>query len=216
MKDSLIFDIGCHNGQDADFYLKKGFDVVAVEANPNLCTDLKRRFAGEIAEGRFILVEKAIAEQAGDVEFFLNLKADIWGTIKPGWKERNEALGEASNKIVVPAIQFSTLVEQYGVPHYLKVDIEGADLLCVEGLLPFRERPQYISIEINDWSPLVTEMGLLRKLGYRKFQLVEQGRVPDQRPAQVALEGKSIDYHFTLGASGLFGKELQGRWLSPP
>jgi hypothetical protein len=29
---NLIFDLGSHNGQDSDFYLKKGFTVVAVEA----------------------------------------------------------------------------------------------------------------------------------------------------------------------------------------
>ena len=38
---SLIFDVGCNDGQDSDFYLKKGFRVVAVEANPALCELLK-------------------------------------------------------------------------------------------------------------------------------------------------------------------------------
>ena len=33
----LIFDIGCHLGEDSEFYLRKGFKVVAVEANPELC-----------------------------------------------------------------------------------------------------------------------------------------------------------------------------------
>ena len=47
---SLIFDVGCNDGQDADFYLKKGFRVVEVEANPALCEALKKRFADEIAE----------------------------------------------------------------------------------------------------------------------------------------------------------------------
>jgi FkbM family methyltransferase len=74
---SLIFDIGCHDGRDSKFYLKKGFTVVAVEANPSLCRQLKQRFAGQIASGQFLLVEKAIAEQGGDVEFYLNLKASI-------------------------------------------------------------------------------------------------------------------------------------------
>ena len=33
---SIIFDIGMHCGEDTDFYLKKGFTVVGVEANPEL------------------------------------------------------------------------------------------------------------------------------------------------------------------------------------
>ena len=56
---NLIYDLGSHNGQDSEFYLKKGFTVVAVEANPELCEHLKRRFGREIAEGRYVLIEKS-------------------------------------------------------------------------------------------------------------------------------------------------------------
>ena len=33
----LIYDIGMHEGEDSEFYLLKGFRVVAVEADPDLC-----------------------------------------------------------------------------------------------------------------------------------------------------------------------------------
>ena len=37
-KDSkVIFDLGMHNGDDTAFYLSRGFNVVALEANPALC-----------------------------------------------------------------------------------------------------------------------------------------------------------------------------------
>jgi FkbM family methyltransferase len=80
---SLIFDVGCNDGQDSDCYLKKGFRVVAVEANPALCEGLRERFADEIAQGRFILVCEAIAEEAGEVEFYVNEKENIRSTIRP-------------------------------------------------------------------------------------------------------------------------------------
>ena len=32
--DDLIFDVGFHKGEDTEFYLKKGFPVVAADANP--------------------------------------------------------------------------------------------------------------------------------------------------------------------------------------
>ena len=35
----LIMDVGMHRGEDAEFYLKKGFRVVGVEANPELVAD---------------------------------------------------------------------------------------------------------------------------------------------------------------------------------
>lgn len=36
LKPNLIYDVGLHRGEDTDFYLKKGFHVVALEANPEL------------------------------------------------------------------------------------------------------------------------------------------------------------------------------------
>jgi FkbM family methyltransferase len=70
MERGLIFDVGCHKGEDSDFYLKKGFRVVAVEAHPSLCLDLRQRFSKQIADGSFVLVDKAIAENEGEVRFY--------------------------------------------------------------------------------------------------------------------------------------------------
>jgi hypothetical protein len=45
----LIYDLGMNNGDDTDYYLKRGFEVVAVEANPALCQVARDRFAEAIA-----------------------------------------------------------------------------------------------------------------------------------------------------------------------
>ena len=212
MQNCLIFDIGCHQGDDSDFYLKKGFNVIGVEANPALCADLKRKFAGEISEGRFVLVERAIAEQAGEISFFANENVSIWGTIREDVaKKRNVSL---EYKIVVPAITFASLIQEYGVPYYLKIDIEGADLLCLEGLLEFDERPAFVSFEHDQdrYSSLQTEMNLLNRLGYSKFQIVDQGTARKQKPPHPAREGTYLDA--LPGSSGLFGKELPEQWLT--
>jgi hypothetical protein len=36
MDGNLIYDFGMHDGADTDYYLRKGFRVVAVEADPLL------------------------------------------------------------------------------------------------------------------------------------------------------------------------------------
>ena len=56
----LIYDVGAHKGEDSDFYLRLGFRVVAVEANPTLVDKLKQRFPDEISNGKYILVENAM------------------------------------------------------------------------------------------------------------------------------------------------------------
>ena len=213
---SLIFDIGCNTGQDSEFYLRKGFTVVAVEASPDLCVEIKRRFADEIAEGRFILVEKAIAEQAGEVEFYANDKENGWGTIRTSFAEKAVADGAPPRKIVVPAVSFPTLIEKFGVPYYLKIDIQGADLLCIEGLAQFRERPKFVSFESSLSLPQqrLDELSLIRKLGYRRFKFIDQTSIPSQAPPSPAREGVYVDHHFEFGATGLFGAELPGAWLT--
>ena len=213
---NLIYDLGAHNGQDSEFYLKKGFAVVAVEANPTLCDSLRQRFSREIAEGRFVLVEKAVGERFGKVAFFVNERS-IWGTTEynPRYKERSSARGSAWNKIVVPSIPFSWLTDQFGVPYYLKIDIEGADVLCLEDLMNEEDRPNFISIERQPFLPdQLKELALLKALGYTRFKIVDQKAVMHQQPPRPAREGMYVDHQFEFDATGLFGEESPGPWLS--
>jgi FkbM family methyltransferase len=212
---SLIFGIGCNDGQDADFYLKKGFRVVGIEANPALCDVLKKRFADEIAAGRFMLVEEAIAEEAGEVAFYVNENENIRSTIRPSHVEIASALGRPSTKTVVPSITFPSLIEKFGVPYFMKVDIEGADLLCLEGLTSFDEIPLFLSTEYPlSFTGQVSVLRLLRKLGYERFQVIDQMAVPSQVAPQPPREGRYFGGQLVINGSGLFGKELPGGWLT--
>jgi FkbM family methyltransferase len=78
------------------------------------------------------LVEKAIGERFGEAEFFVNTQRSIWGTTSSEFMERSNAKGSEWTKTVVPMIPFSWLIDQFGVPYYLKIDIEGADIVCLE------------------------------------------------------------------------------------
>ena len=58
----LIYDVGAHQGEDTDFYLRKGFRVVAVEADPVLAARLRENFATAIDCGQLVVVEAAVAD----------------------------------------------------------------------------------------------------------------------------------------------------------
>ena len=212
----MIFDVGLHEGEDSEFYLKKGFEVVAVEANPELCEKARDRLRRHVEAGQITIVNAAIAEQTGPVRFFVNEQASVWGTTSPEWAARNKRLGTWSSEITVEGIQFRRLLEAFGIPYYLKVDIEGTDLLCIRALQGFHQRPKYISIESNktSWRGLVHEFELLKLLGYSKFKVIDQSQVAAQRCPSPAMEGTFVDHHFAFGSSGLFGEEAPGDWLS--
>jgi hypothetical protein len=56
MQDNLIIDVGMHNGDDAAFYMHKGFRVVSIEANPTLCQKARARFADQIKSGQLTIL----------------------------------------------------------------------------------------------------------------------------------------------------------------
>ena len=216
MQADLIFDLGLHNGADSVFYLKKGFRVVGVEANPELCAAARETFADAIAGGAFVLVNKAVAAAPGRVTFYKNTADSVWGTIDPDFAARNRRLGTANVTCDVEATTVDALIAAFGVPYYMKVDIEGLDLVAVDGLRANGDRPKFVSLESDKVSmrALRREFEVLRELGYDRFKIVPQHSVERQSSPDPAREGRAAAHQFARGASGLFGEEAPGEWLT--
>lgn len=219
----LIYDIGMHKGEDTDFYLKKGFRVVAIEANPKLITEARSRFTDYILRGKLTLVEGAIIDAGHEqptpkfVAFYENEDLSIWGTVNKSWADRNSRMGHLSKVIQVPVVNLNEVIASYGMPYYMKIDIEGCDMICLRALEQFSLKPSYVSFESDKGSleGIRKEMELLLKLGYRDFMAVEQSSISSLQVApQPAREGNYAGHDFAHGCSGLFGKELPGRWLN--
>jgi FkbM family methyltransferase len=68
---SLVYDVGMFNGDDTDYYLKKGFRVVGIEANPHLIPQLTERFSADIEQKCLVIENVAVAEIEGEVELFI-------------------------------------------------------------------------------------------------------------------------------------------------
>jgi len=217
-QSDLIFDVGLHRGEDTDFYLKKGFRVAAFEADPDLVAHCKTRFRDAIAGGRLEIVEGAIAPETagGRLAFYKNLEKSVWGTIDASWAERNAKMGARSVRVEVARVDVVEAFRTLGVPFYLKVDIEGADHLVLEGLHRLKDRPRYISIEAEavEFPRLAAQLDVLRDLGYHSFKPVQQARMPRTQIATTTLGGVPLYYVFGDSASGPFGDDLPGAWLS--
>src|SRR5882762_224233 len=99
----LIYDVGLHRGEDAEFYLRKGFRVVAFEANPELAAFCHQRLKEFVAQGQLKIVQGAIVDpntlKPGQttVSFYKNEGASAWGTVCTPWAERNEKSGMPSS-----------------------------------------------------------------------------------------------------------------------
>jgi len=214
--ENLIYDVGMHRGKDTEFYLKKGFKVVAIEANPELLDSAKTKFSDELIGGRLIIIDKAISDKKGLIDFYINKDKDDWGSINPDWNTGPET---RLKKIYVESIPLEEIIVQHGMPYYLKVDIEGADILCLKSLLHFAQKPPFISCELlsphnynTDKIDCLDILSYLKVLGYTKFYASNQKRNNEIKCPYPSKEGKYIDYHFDEECSGLFGRELEGEW----
>jgi FkbM family methyltransferase len=179
VSSSLIYDVGMHNGDDTAFYLHQGFRVIAIEANPELADLGKRRFSSEIDSGRLTILNVGIAEKAGTGTFWICDDLTVWSSFEETLMSR---VGKEHHSIEIQTRRFCEILEEYGIPFFLKVDIEGSDHLCLQDLVG-KPLPQFISVEAesganDDDSTAATgrveNLSLLYTMGYRRFKLVRQ------------------------------------------
>jgi FkbM family methyltransferase len=186
----LVFDLGMHDGQDTAFYLSQGYRVVAVECNPRLVQDARRKFAREIAAGLLTIEAIGLWFATGLRTFHVNPRNTQWSSFDAGAAGRD---GKRLESFTVHCEHPAYLFAKYGVPYYCKVDLEGCDRAVLDALSALDERPPYLSIEMCD----VTDAYALSALGYREVRLV------DQRENTNA-----------SNPSGPFGPALGGAWVS--
>ena len=198
----LIFDLGMNNGDDTAFYLSRGFNVVALEANPALCDLAAGRFRTAIDEGHLKIVNAAIWETAGETTFYINLDNDHWSSLDVGWAGRDAS---RCKEIRVRCVTLADLFDEFGIPHYLKIDVEGVDHMVLEQLRGRDRLPQYVSVE--DCRFGFQYMDTLSSCGFDGFKLLDQSTVP-------AMTDPATGRAFPVGSSGPFGGDLPGEWLS--
>ncbi|MFG1399389.1 FkbM family methyltransferase [Roseixanthobacter pseudopolyaromaticivorans] len=198
----FIMDLGMNNGDDTAYYLAKGFNVVAVEANPALVAAATKRFATEIAAKQVTILPNAVAGKAGHVSFFINEHNDHWSSMDKGWAGREDS---ACHAIQVEALTLGQIFDRFGIPYYLKIDVEGADKEILSQLGRQLIKPLYVSVEDCRFGFEYIEM--LAAAGYDGFKLLDQSTVHE-------LHDDAIGYKFPPGSSGPFGRALPGQWLS--
>lgn len=217
MRTDLVIDVGMHIGKDTEFYISKGFQVIGIEANPELAQQVAKRLSAYVSDGTLRIYNVAIADRVGTTDFWVNSAHDNWGTTSAEFADRYTAFGGTNRCIAVPCMPFGQILDECGSPYYLKVDIEGADLLCLEALHA-RERPKYVSfgggLDKLGFDGTFAGLSLLWNLGYRQFKVVNQGLNHTVRCPYPPLEGRFVDARFDGLCSGPFGEEAPGKWLS--
>jgi FkbM family methyltransferase len=207
----LVFDIGFHVGEDSEYYLHRGYRVIAVEADPELIAKGRARFDTFVTSGQLTLLHRAVSD-VDDAQVHMTRSAcSHWTSLYRDIANREFA---AIGTFAVSSVRLDTLMRIYGVPFYCKVDIEGLDATAASTLLESSCRPAFFSLEtecvgddlaMNDADALYT-LRILEALGYTHFKLVDQDslqvlsdeqfyNVNLAREFEVSPSGPSIGHH---------------------
>lgn len=166
----LLFDIGANIGRWS-LANEVGNRIITIEASPTTFHRLKENTKGfPNIECLWYAVSPSTDD---DVEFFES-NADTLSTLDPTWltdsSSRFYGQYTINHSIRVPTISIDSLVQLYGTPDILKLDVEGAEHIVLRSLT---KKLNTVCFEwASEWKAQAREcIDHLVSLGYSKFYL---------------------------------------------
>lgn len=130
----LLFDIGANRGDAVVAGLSKGFDkVIAVEAAPRIYSQLVSNF---IYNPAVVPLRFAVSNTNNKTVEFYEAVEDGLSTLNKDWLTNPDMPynGKEYRTIKAATITIDKLVELYGAPDLIKIDVEGAEWDVFRGM----------------------------------------------------------------------------------
>jgi FkbM family methyltransferase len=209
MNSKIIYDLGSNNGDDIPYYLQKADKVVAVEANPVLCDEIRSRFEAEIESGKLFLENYVVTTSgsaAPKVKFYISKGNHVESQFPKPINIHD------FEEVTLPSKAILDLIREYGDPHYIKIDIEHYDAEILKDLFSNGVFPPYISAESHDAMVFALMVTCAR---YNAFKLVEGISVSEKyMNHDISVAKGTRKYSFPHHSAGPFGDDIDGEWLS--
>jgi FkbM family methyltransferase len=132
----LVFDIGAHAGNRTRALAALGCRVVAVEPQPDFARVLRMLFG---RNPNVTVLEVAASDAPGRSTLALSERTPTVTTLAPDWLDaRAREPGfkgvEWNRRIEVETTTLDLLIERFGVPSFVKMDVEGSEPAILAGL----------------------------------------------------------------------------------
>jgi FkbM family methyltransferase len=122
----LVFDVGANIGAKTELFLSLGARVIAFEPQAGCCREISARAGGN---KRLTVVNKAVGAKEGVATLHLTSYTGV-ASLLPNWDHGLKIL----ETITVPVTTLDIAIEQFGVPGFCKVDVEGFETEVLRGL----------------------------------------------------------------------------------
>lgn len=135
----LVFDVGASGGAKTSIFVQLANRVVSVEPSPGAVALLWQRFGHN---PNVTIVAKGLGDREGTARFNVFDATNAYNTFSSKWAEaltRSNGNANSYNKnsnyiINISMTTLDQLINAYGAPDYIKIDVEGYELPVIKGL----------------------------------------------------------------------------------
>lgn len=164
----MFFDIGSNIGKWALANIDQTDHIISVEASPITFEKLKQLCIHD----KITLLNYAVCNHEGKDIVFYQADSDTISTMNKDWlvSEQSRFYNHPFKEIHCKTITIDKLIEQYGVPDLIKIDVEGGEYECIQSLT------QKVNLLCFEWASetnLITFQCIdyLINLGYTYYHL---------------------------------------------
>jgi FkbM family methyltransferase len=165
----MFFDIGANIGKWSLANIKNTSKIIAIEAVPNTFNNL---ISNTSNNPKISCLNFAVCNSDKEYIEFYNCEADTLSTLNKDWldSENSRFYKYKYNTIKCKTISIDKLIEIYGVPELIKVDVEGGEFECISSLT------QKVNNLCFEWASETNDitfkcLDYLEMLGYTEFSI---------------------------------------------
>jgi FkbM family methyltransferase len=165
----MIFDIGSNIGDWTSANINNSDKFITIEASPSTYKKMYERHGNN---SKVVCLNYAVCNNNCEDVTFYDCSCHFLSTLNVDWlsSEKSRFYGEKYTEIKVPSITIDKLIETYGNPELIKIDVEGGEDKCITSLT--KKVPQLCfewASETNDVT--IRCLNHLYSLGFTDFYL---------------------------------------------
>lgn len=176
----MFFDIGSNDGSWTLANVNQCNKIITVEASPITFRRLVQNIRNSYIRNRSLkekvtLINYAVCNNNGKDITFYHAKTDVLSTLNKEWLTSKESrfYNQPYTEIKCKTITIDKMIEAFGMPQLIKIDVEGGEYDCITSLT------QKVPLLCFEWASEIQEIAVkcidyLFTLGYTQFYIQKE------------------------------------------